>query len=365
MPTSSIKKTLLINLAVFLGLLLLVELSFRVFVPSAKYWTIKEFRLTQPEPYSDSAYFSKEFVEESFDQPGGWITPPGTSIVLPNDYHGKYFNVTRNIRNTVGNSNAARRSIYLFGGSTLYDSEVPDEFTVASQLQQLVNQRGLGANVINLGVTTIHAGQQLERLKTINVNSGDIVVFYDGVNDVTQRIYFGHTNGWMTQEAQSAPAMVKAIRKLSKHSYFFRWLDRNFTTKRTYSFDATLVRNGIDAYYDAVDSANRYVTSRNAQFFHFLQPNLPTKKTMNPYEVTLTARQGDMTPPGIFEAFRLAYPKIVTKFSGLPYNHDLSHAFDDFQKSPYLDFCHVNEKGNQVIAQRIFETIFPQVRSPH
>lgn len=354
-------KILLVNLAVFFALLFLIEGSFRVFVPEAKYWGMKEFRLTKPEPYSSSPFFSKEFIEESFDQPKGWVTPPGTSIVLPNDYHGKYFNVTNNVRNTVGNISAPHRNIYIFGGSTTYGSEVPDKYTIASQLQELVNQNKLNANVHNLGVTTIHAGQQFEKLKNIHIASGDIVIFYDGVNDVVQRIYFGHTNGWMANESKSSPIIVKLIRKLAKRSFFFRWVDRNFTTRKTYSFDSKLVQDGVGKYYEAIESANRHVKGKQALFFHFVQPNLYTKKRLNLYEKSLIEKQGDMVPPGILEAFDASYPLILRKFASLPYNYNLSDAFDDFQESPYLDFCHVNEKANYVIAKSFFQTILPNL----
>src|SRR5262245_26253949 len=54
-------------------------------LPPATTWS---YRLAQPGPYKDAPYFSRAFVHESQTQPGGWTTPDGTRLVLPNDFTG-------------------------------------------------------------------------------------------------------------------------------------------------------------------------------------------------------------------------------------------------------------------------------------
>lgn len=58
-----------INVIVLLGLLLFLELGFRLFVETHS--DPLNFRLSQPAPYQGAPYFSKEFIVESFKQPGG------------------------------------------------------------------------------------------------------------------------------------------------------------------------------------------------------------------------------------------------------------------------------------------------------
>ncbi len=87
MLTNSIKKTVIINFIVLIILLCIIDGGFRVaeiFTETGKiYREHKQFRLSRPEPYSHSNYFSKDFIEESFQQPQGWTTPIGTRLVIP------------------------------------------------------------------------------------------------------------------------------------------------------------------------------------------------------------------------------------------------------------------------------------------
>ena len=71
------------NVLVFVGLLVLVELGFRCVIEG--YSDHLAFRLTQPPPYDDAPYFSREFVAESFAQPGGWRMLPGRNSIIPHD----------------------------------------------------------------------------------------------------------------------------------------------------------------------------------------------------------------------------------------------------------------------------------------
>jgi len=75
-------------------LLALLELVARLFLTVYSFpQTHYDYRKEQPAPYSEAAYFSQEFISESFHQPDGWQYPEGTRLIIPNDYRGKYFNV--------------------------------------------------------------------------------------------------------------------------------------------------------------------------------------------------------------------------------------------------------------------------------
>lgn len=363
---SSTKKIVTINLIVFFLLIVFVETIFHIrelINPAQKYPTLKEFRLTRPEPYKESSFFSEEFINESFEQPKGWRTLEETRIVLPNDYQGKFFNVRNSIRVTTGQHAQSRRNIYIFGGSTLYGSEVPDDYTIASQLQRILNEKKLSINVYNYGVTSIHAGQQLERLKyDVKLKRKDIVIFYDGVNDVTQRVYYGNPDGWIANEALKAPAFVRGARRLISHSAFFRWLDNNFLTKKDYKFSQDTVLAAAQGYVETIKASYQYSIDQGTVFYHFLQPNLTTRSPLNKYEKELLQMKG-VTAEGMVDAFKLSYPVFRNQLVFLQYSSDLSQAFNHLENSPYLDICHVNEVANKVIANAIFDVVENEVKS--
>src|SRR5258708_24341385 len=138
LPKRKTRINLLISLVSTFSSIILLEFIARfyllLFPLPLDLWS---FRRTQPPPYQSAPYFSQEFIDESYLEPGKWITPEGTNLVLPGNFRGKWFNVTNNRRVTTNQPQAAK-TIYIFGGSTTYDSEVPDWYTMPSQFQRLV-----------------------------------------------------------------------------------------------------------------------------------------------------------------------------------------------------------------------------------
>ena len=156
-------KVVLINLLILFGGRLLVEAGFRAAIEG--YSDDQEFRATQPPPYRGAPILLRR-VHRRVVSPAGRLAPlPGTNAILPNDFKGKYFTVENGIRRTTDVPQGATVTIYLFGGSTLYNSEVPDDHTVASYLQRELVEAGFGGyRVVNFGVTSVSTNQQVERL---------------------------------------------------------------------------------------------------------------------------------------------------------------------------------------------------------
>jgi len=178
-----------------------------------------QFRLSRPPPYQNAEYFSRAFLNESFAQPGGWKTDPSFGW-MPHDYHGQYFNVSAGKRRTTDGPDPAKAKgrLLVFGGSTVYCSEVPDSLTLCSCLQRLLNEQGQGHyQVENLGATTVTIKQQLARLKLEMIEPGDIVVFYDGVNDVIQSIFYNNPEGTIIDESRKQLEGLSAF-----HRFLFK-----------------------------------------------------------------------------------------------------------------------------------------------
>jgi len=165
--------------------IIIINLAIAPFIDKLNH---KEFRLQQPEPYINADFYSAEFVEEAFDQPQGSILDRANGGVKPNNFNGQWFNVRDHIRVTVNADAWYQNKLYLFGGSALYNSEVSDSLTIASLLAS-VGANDASFEVINMGATSIHSAQQFARLRSeIELREGDIVIFYNGVNGVQQRI---------------------------------------------------------------------------------------------------------------------------------------------------------------------------------
>lgn len=351
-------RTLFIQLTVILVFLISVDLLASLFIERIDH---KEFRIQQPEPYINTEYFSKDFINESFTQPGGWLLDKQYGGVKPRNFEGKWINVRNNKRVTINKPRNYFRKIYLFGGSTVYNGEVPDNLTIASQIASL------GANdysyeVINMGATSIHSAQQFGRLKAeVKLSQGDVIIFYDGVNDVLQRITYENHEGYMYGNPKKESFWLKQLRSKSKYSsilfiYYSKIIEN---TKETPS---ALIKTSVDDYVNTLLAVNEYAKGKGASFYHFLQPTLFTKKNLNKYEKLLIKKGTPFVPAQLIQDFNRAYPLILNKLDSVKFSYSLVGEFDDLKKSPYLDFCHVNHIGNKIIAKNIWNNIHNEIK---
>ncbi len=341
--------------------------------------TAFDFRKERPAPYADATYFSKEFIYESFQQPGGWQYPKGTQLIIPNDYKGSHFNVANGKRFTAFQPESHQNTVYLFGGSTIYNSEVPDHLTVASKLQLLFNEYyGSTYAIQNYGTTTVTTAQQLERLRTCFLKPGDIVIFYDGVNDIYQGLFYANPEKTMIQRNRQAikdmSFLQKSMLALSRKSKFAQLfldpIDRSMPHHLSDKVRMNQILGSMKAQFiSAIKDANDYSSKNQAIFFHFLQPHLFSNETLSEYEKQLS-KNFFIIPRGIKEAFLIGYPELktaTTELSASIPSYDLSNILNEHTNSEeyFLDNCHVTHKANEIIARKIFDALRTYVDFQH
>ena len=352
----NLKKIFLYNFLILFILVILLECFFYLKVKnnSSIYKSHYDFRKLQPEPYKNATYFSNHFLEEWKKHPGGYSQILGTKIIIPNNFQGKYINVKENLRVTTSQPKNSLNTVHVFGGSTIFGGEVPDKYTIPSFLQVGLNNADQKYIVKNYGVSSIITKQQYERMKkTVRIKKDDIVIFYDGANDILQKIYFNNQDGWIFGGGDKKELYwIKILRKIAKYSYFISYIDKKIT--RALPLKANFENEG-QVYLNEIKDANEYVKSQGGKFYHFLQPVLFEKENKNRYEKELLLTS--LVPVGLEDVFKKGYPEFKKQLKKLSYSNDLTKSFDDTEKSPYLDWCHINHEGNEIIANKIFNII--------
>ena len=338
-----------------------------------------EYRLQQPPAYAGADYFSPDFVLESSVAVRDFKLVPGANYCQLGDVASPHFHIENNVRQTTDQPAQAENRIWLFGGSTMFCQEVPDELTIASHLQRLVNDAGCGTwRVENLGTPSMTIAQHLARLHDTPVAPGDIVIFYDGFNDVWHGIYNGtpkrHTAG---------PSSLGGVRQLTPVQKCLFRIHARFhpvsaavrllcdvegkVLPRTLVDDATLGCNCAAVekiFLKTLQDTHRFCAGRNVRFIHLLQPQIFSLKQMSANERWLADNELKITP-GLDRAFQIGYPRVQAACregagEGVC-TWDISDLFNDRGHSGeiFLDQCHVNHVGNLLIARRIFELVFP------
>lgn len=358
-------------------LLLLLEALARIYnaalgLPTGHY----EYRRLRPAPYADAEYFSREFIEEWRRQPGGWQYPENTRLIIPNDFTGRYVNVIDGKRVTAFQPDSYVSSVYLFGGSTMFCGEVPDSLTIASQLQLLFNDHYPDTyRVENYGTTSVSTIQQLERLETLStLRAGDIVVFYDGVNDIGQGLFYAHPEETMIERNRRVLADLsifhRAMLYLSVKSdlvqLFFDPINRSEPEHLSDpAFVARLLESMKSRFGRTIREAHEFSFRNNATFFHFLQPHIWSDEILSDYELALMENYY-IIPVGEAKSFALGYPVLreaTVDLADTINSVDLSDILNDRPQGDeyFLDSAHVTHKANAMIARHIFDVIHHRI----
>jgi cytidyltransferase-like protein len=124
--------------------------------------------------YSELADYSDEYIENIFDGPGNIIK---NGALYNDDYHSKYVNVSNGMRHTTGQPSTYENDVYILGPSWCYGFGTEDKHTIASQLQQQLNEKVPNHyRVNNLGVRGAPLWNSLLHLEHLDLYAGQIVI---------------------------------------------------------------------------------------------------------------------------------------------------------------------------------------------
>jgi hypothetical protein len=331
------KRTAIISVSILICVVLMlagVELIAHATLPQPlSFRAAMELR---PPPYQNSTYWSPEFVQERFEVAGKLNL--GSEGFTTLDYSGQYYNVVNGQRVTTGQPSNYTNTIYLTGASNIFDIEVPDNYTIASQIQAIVGEE---YRVENLGVIAMGNHQIAQRIRSLSLIPGDIVILYEGWNDykgVIPKIVDAHKTPLCRMlEATFFVRRSLALKTVCRWNAVIEPSDQQFIDQ---------LREDI---ITTIQSAEAYTEEAGAEFLYVLPPFLLTKPGLSDYETHLLTDMDTMTRE--FAAFGPQIPLI--DLSPLdPLN--LQHLLDD-EDNVFVSHYHVNERGDSLIAQAIVD----------
>lgn len=252
--------------------------------------------------------------------------------------------------------NRAAKRIVILGGS----STDPGSYHFRSwpeYLKDLLDEVGAASVVFNGAVTGYTSAQEaLKLMRDVMALRPDIVVSLSGINN--------------NHLVNKHPFYIDYNMKLG--SYFASHEAPTVNMSRLLPFEALDYQaEGFDKYEWWLDHerAMRYFCElKGVRFFCFLQPNLMSKReeAILPEEReyllnrSFMGRQG-LTPQGYRDITR----GFCDLLEGLPCDgwlYDLTDIFDSEPRSVYEDGIHVDERGNQLTAEAVFDRISEALR---
>lgn len=288
-------------------------------------------------------------------------------------FRGKYLNIDANGRRVTGYeaNNPRVPTIRYFGGSTMWGYGVADQSTIPKLIGDKVS-----LNAVNYAEQAYNSRQSLNVLiENIGViTAGDLVIFYDGVNDSHNCLRENSTNGHV-RERYIKDALLKArmleegsAEDISVGKLLWALYQRTNTYKLILKAKRKVLSGEVavedttpgaenfvcDDQAKAEEVANFLVTSwkaaeiivkrAGAHFACVLQPN-PYTLSMKPHFYS----------EGLAQSSKAVYSRVRDKAKGLECFVDLSELL---KNDNYFDVCcHLNRLGNEEVADLLMAKV--------
>lgn len=271
------------------------------------------------------------------------------------------------------------KTIYVFGGSTIFGLMVPDSLTIPSHLQKYYQQQFPNQfKVVNMGILGMSSGAEVQKLQEVKLQKGDIVIFYDGINDVIKTCVQDKTIpkqiikdddkiGKFKQQLLTMMLLFteKIYQRFATYSVFVNWQFYPYKPNplMSYWYNEEEVAKTLvileQSYIKNIETAFQICNKQQTTFYHFLHPILysePLEKWSS-YEQFMADNIHLSGGLNIQKACILGYPHLqncikILKQKGVP-SVDLSQSLTTNEQEVYWDFCHLSGFGNELMAKEI------------
>jgi hypothetical protein len=260
-------------------------------------------------------------------------------------------------RPTINDKTTGERKAYFFGGSTMWGLGVSESQTIPSLFAAAT-----GIHSENFGDIGYTAHQSLVLLLQL-LQAGhrpNLVIFYDGVNDVAVKCEQGLTPESHGEERE-INSLLRGHDSPSSFAHYFRPVVR-LAERINRQISKTLLVSNYDCDTDSKKAqaiadnlirdwqfAKLLVESFGGRFVGILQPVSYFSRTRLDHL---------KLPPNLDRQYQAVYPLVRQQIARDKDFHDLVPALD-IDEAIYTDFNHVTPKGNGIVARRIAEIVAP------
>jgi lysophospholipase L1-like esterase len=306
---------------------------------------------------------------------------------------GKWINVDeQGLRHTVQPppSGAAPSSsirpvrIFCFGGSTMWGSCVCDEATIPSQLAAILFAERLPVEVTNFGQMGYVSTQERITLEQelARGNQPDLVVFYDGFNDIGAAM--ANSEPGLPADEFERPAHERlwrdpsfvnlgrhylhntAIARLFQppwHEQLSQQMKRKVTAMGTHA----LAIETINCYFGNVRIIDSLARGLGFDARFYWQPMLFTRNEPTENELAILSQESGAVSyhRSVSQKLREVERLLPEQDPTLQHWRNLADIFNGDlwrEQTLYFDTCHLADIGNRAVAQEIAQDLIPLLR---
>ena len=243
-----------------------------------------------------------------------------------------------------------RLRVWMFGGSTLFGLGQRDEHTASSELARLAWDNGVALEISNYGIpgdVSWIEQHRLERAMALTKAPPDLVVFYDGYNDMRapEWSYMAGrnvTDQFMSLNDRDILQMVSHLTEEKVNGKTRFTADEININKRV--TDEKVVQDAaVFQLTNSLATSRTYLAARKIPMVSFYQPILATREPV---------RAGDFPRSDAARARALAVGK------RLPVGTiDISDAMNESTEPFFADDSHTNERANLPLSARMWKEL--------
>ena len=304
------------------------------------------------------------------DQPGYWLEHDQARDLQWRSYlyfrrlpfAGDYINVDAHGFRRTPQNDAVNGNLWLFGGSTIWGTGVDDAHTVASALS-----RAGAIGVGNFGESGYVSTQsQLSFLMALRCNAAlpDAAIFVDGVNDVYSAVQSGRAGLPQNESnrvaefnlSRSAKAVGNAL--ISRLEGFQRLQQRRSGASAVTEVEP-LAQAIVQHYLAVVAQTRAIAVARKIPVLFVWQPSLFERANPTSDERGVIANSESLHYALQRASTRLLRERLTD--SALADVVILSDLFDAHAEPLYFDYSHTGARGNQIMADALWQLIAPKL----
>ena len=324
----------------------------------------QDCKLASAETLNDLDFFSKRQI--CYDQQNIIYSYAPVNSIVPNQ---NFSTVNINSDGFRGTEIKSVKSnddyrIIIIGGSTVFGAGlINDEQTIPFELYKKFNEKYTHVEVINAGISSITSFEELYHIKTKLVDlEPDMIIVYDGANDV----FYKETVDPEILSPDDDLSLSDFQKYLRSPVVFYRLILSPIFEPHASNSPSTDNSGGI--YDEGVSNKIAHLwEERMTEFCQItkehrfesviiIQPTLyHGVKSLSDYEHSIHVKNihGEKT-----------FEKLIQKSKGLNECSlilDFSNVFEYTDAGVYIDQVHVNNLGNKIVAEKIYEKILPIV----
>lgn len=327
---------------------------------------VEEFQgVSGPGPRDSAALRELPYVDELEAQlgqaaGGGVYTPTQDSSLR--DFESRYVNVQNRMRRSYETPLPGEPlDVWFFGGSAMFGFDGQrDGHTIPSEVVRLGEADGRPIRARNYGGPGMTNYQETQLFAQLLVagERPDLVVFYDGTNDIALQLQ----NALAHRDVAGEPGQLQSdlIRGAmvaagisGSEAPPSPLVSANAPVPAGHVPLDRLVEDVVNVYRQGIELSIGLGSAYGVPVVHYWQPDLLTRSPLDPDERDLLSIQG--MDELIYQSMRAFWARVR---AALPEGVvDISGAFDQLDVPVLTDIVHVNEDGARAVAAAMYPSI--------